>query len=281
MVRDAAALLTLAEPEAARLQALVREYCGLRVEGYKLAYALAAAWPTLRGLGIAEPSALIRELTSAASRLWPVLVPFLTVNETYFRREPRQLEDFLALALPGLRARALARGDLALAVLSAACASGEEAVTLAVLLAQARAAGRVTGIDLDPVVLAKAEAATYGPNAFRAVDAAWRDAHFVPAGAARWAVRPEVRARVTYQRANLLQVEAQLAGRRFDAIFCRNVLIYFDRPTQLEVIHQLRRMLHPGGVLCLGHSEMFFGVDLGLAVIQAPGSTMYRRGEHG
>ncbi len=269
----------LTPAESDRLRALVREYCGIRIDDYKLEHALAVAWPTLRLHGVADVADLIRDLTAWGRRLWPVVVPFLTINETYFMREARQLEDFVRVAVPELRHRASARGEGTLQVLSAACSSGEEVYTLAVLLRAARAQAQLTGVDIDPVVLARADAGEYGPNSFRAVDAGWRDATCEPVGRERWRVRDACRTGVSFACANLLQAEAQLVGRRFDAIFCRNVLIYFDRPTQLEVIHQLRRLLVPGGYLCLGHSEMFFGVDLGLEVVVGEGSTLYRRGE--
>lgn len=263
--------------EADEVKRLIRAYSGLRVEGYKLEYALAAAWPTLRALGIADAAALIRDLTLHGQRLWPAFLPFLTVNETYFMREPRQLEDFMARAVPELRARSAARGDVRLNLLSAPCSTGEEPYSLAILLARARIPARVLGADIDPVALGRAERGVYGPNAFRAVEEAWRAAHFEATAPNAWAIAPAYRTAVSFWRLNLMDAAQTFAGRRFDAIFCRNVLIYFDRPTQLEVIRQLRQLLHPGGYLFLGHSEMFFGVDLGLEVLSTEGATMYRR----
>ncbi len=267
----------LSPAEVDGLRDLIRAHSGLRVEGYKLEYALAAAWPSLRAAGIADAGGLLRGLTFQGARLWPVFLPFLTVNETYFMREPRQLEDFVARAVPELRARAVGRGDLRLNVLSAPCSTGEEPYSLAFLLGRAQVPSRILGADIDQAALARAERGLYAPNAFRAVDDAWRAAHFDEVGPGMWAVGPALRAGVSFQRFNLMGAAAELAGRRFDAIFCRNVLIYFDRPTQLEVIRQLRQLLHPGGYLFLGHSEMFFGVDLGLEVLSTEGSTMYRR----
>jgi chemotaxis methyl-accepting protein methylase len=143
-------------------------------------------------------------------------------------------------------------------------------------LADARCRGRVLGVDIDPEALAIAEAAIYGPNSFRGIDPAWRDARFDPLELGRYRVGALQREPVEFQRANLLHVERDLAGQRFDAIFCRNVLIYFDRPTQLAVLAQLRRLLVPGGFMFLGHSEMFFDVDLGLAVRSTQRATMYQ-----
>lgn len=272
--------VALAGPdEAQALTDRIQRFCGLRIDGHKLIHALASGWDALARMGVADVGALLRQLPPGGGGLWPTLLPYLTVNETYFMREADQLADFVAIALPELRARAFARGGFALEVLSAACSTGEEAYTLAGLMREARTTARVLGIDLDPVALTRAAAGVYGPGAFRAVDAAWRESRFDALGPTAWSVRAAARGGVAFEPVNLLGVEAALAGRRFDAIFCRNALIYFDRPTQLDVIRQLRAVLHPGGFLALGHSEMFFGVDLGLEVVRGPGSTLYRRPE--
>jgi chemotaxis protein methyltransferase WspC len=134
----------------------------------------------------------------------------------------------------------------------------------------------VTGFDIDPQALATAEAGVYGANAFRGVGPAWRDARFTAAGPTTWRVKAGCGEPVSFRQGNLLHVGAALGAERFDAIFCRNVLIYFDRPTQLAVIHQLRGLLVPGGCLFLGHSEMFFNEDLGLEMVATARSTMYQ-----
>ena len=267
----------VATGEIEKLQALIKRYAGLRVDARKLEYSLQRAWPTLSAMGVQDVPALVRELSFFAGRTWAAFLPFLTINETYFLRESKQLEFFLAHGLADLQARAARRGSLALNVLSAACSTGEEPYTLAVLLADAGVRSRVLGVDIDPEALRKAEAALYPPNAFRGVDPAWRDRHFDPLAPEQWWVKAPYRELVQFRRANLLHAETELAGRQFDAIFCRNVLIYFDRETQLRVIHQLGRLLVPGGCLFLGHSELFFDMDLGLTAVSTPHATMYRR----
>jgi chemotaxis protein methyltransferase CheR len=265
--------------DVTQLQELIKSHCGLRVDAVKLDHSLYRAWPTLVAMGVGEVPALVRQLAANAPRLWAAFLPFLTINETYFLREPKQLEDFVELAVPELRARAAGRAAPGLRVLSAACSTGEEVYTLAMLMTDAGVRGRVLGVDIDPEALAIAEGASYGPNSFRGVDPAWRAQRFAEVGANRWQVSASYRELASFQRVNLLAAETALAGQRFDAIFCRNVLIYFDRPTQLSVLQQLRRMLVPGGYLFLGHSEMFFDVDLGLEVKSTARSTMYQLAE--
>lgn len=262
--------------ETAELQALIKAHCGLRIDASKLEHALFRAWPRLASVGITDVAGLIRGLAARLSRPWAVFLPFVTINETYFQREARQLDDFRELALPELRKRA---GSRPLRLLSAACSSGEEPYTLAIMLADARVPGSVLGVDIDPEALALAEAASYGANSFRGVDEAWCERHFESLSNGRLRVAKPYRDLVSFKRANLLALSQDLGTERFDAVFCRNVLIYFDRPTQLRVLAQLRQHLQPGGYLFLGHSEMFFDVDLGLAVRSTARATMYQRTE--
>jgi chemotaxis protein methyltransferase CheR len=276
MFQDSLSVPELAPEDVQRLQALIQTHCGLRVDATKLTYSLQRAWPALGRLGIADAPGLIRQLTFQGRTVWPALMPFLTINETYFMREPKQLEDFMAHALPGLRQRASARGQLGLKVLSAACSTGEEVYTLAMLLEDAHVRARVMGVDIDQEALTTAEGATYGAYSFRGVTPEWRAERFEEASPSTWRVKPAYRDLASFKQGNLLHVDTTLAGQHFDAIFCRNVLIYFDRPTQLAVIHQLRRLLVPGGFLFLGHSEMFFNEDLGLTMITTDRATMYQ-----
>jgi chemotaxis protein methyltransferase CheR len=271
----------LAPEDAQRLQALIQEHCGLRMETSKLTFSLQRAWPALGRLGITDIPTLIRQLTFLSRSVWPVLMPFLTVNETYFMREPKQLDDFMVQALPGLRRRAAERGELGVKLLSAACSTGEEAYTLTMMLEDADVSARVLGVDIDHEALARAEGATYGAHSFRGLSAAWRAERFEEASPNTWRVKPSYRHHVSFKQGNLLQVDTLLAGERFDAIFCRNVLIYFERATQLAVIQRLRRLLWPGGCLFLGHSEIFVNEDLGLEMITTYRSTMYQLAEGG
>ena len=265
--------------QVATLQVLIRRYAGLRVDGTKIAYALARAWPELAAQGVADVDALIHELGYLAGRLWLTWLPYVTINETYFMRETPQLEEFMAVAVPGLVARARAQGRGELNVLSAACSTGEEAYTLAILLHEAGVRARVTGVDVDPRAIAAAEAATYQANAFRGLSAEWRARRFDPRDDGSWWVKDVYRAHASFHRGNLLAIETTLGGPPFDAIFCRNVLIYFERDEQLRVVRALGRKLVGGGFLCLGHSELFFGEDLGLVPRISGRATMHQRAE--
>ena len=254
---------------AVALLALVEAEVGLRVPPAKLQAALE---------DVPDVDELLGRLRAREQAAWDQLLPRLTVGETYFQREPRQLERFRREALPGLAGRAVARG-LGLRLLSAGCSTGEEAYTLAIMAAEAGMGAETWGMDVDRRALAVAEAGEYGPNAFRGTAESWRGRHFEPAGPGRWRVRAEHRGRLRWRRGNLVKLGFPEPWGRFDAIFCRNVLIYFDRATQAAVVMQLRRLLQPGGLLFFGHAEILLDRmgDLGLAFCEASGA--YRRRE--
>jgi chemotaxis protein methyltransferase CheR len=273
----------LTQAELNKLKELVKAYCGIKVEDSKLNYALRRAAPELSAIGLNDAASLIRQLIQAGSPAWTIFVPHITVNETYFLRENKQLDDFITQAVPDLRKR----NSGTLNILSAACSTGEEAFSLSVLLKEKNIQVALTGIDIDPKALDIADEAVYGQNSFRGVPDNWLFKHFeiVPdlnakltgtGSLAKFKLKREYRQNVQFKRVNLMNVELSLRPQKYDAIFCRNVLIYFERATQLNVIHQLRRLLKPGGYLCLGHSELFFDVDLGLKLHSSRHSTMYQ-----
>lgn len=259
------------------LQALIRAELGVRLTATQLGHCLERAWPALATLGIADLRGLVAALSGPFAP-WEQLTPFLTVKETYFLRESLQLADFAETFLPALRERAERRGARRLHVLSAGCATGEEAYTLAVLLADARPDVAVLGVDVDRRALETAERAEYREHAFRGVPDAWRAQHFERTANGMWRVAAAHRARVRFAPANLLRLES--AGwPRFDAIFCRNVLIYFEPTVQDVVLRALGRCLQPDGLLFLGHSEMLGRNRLGLVRVTGSRSTAYQRKE--
>ena len=88
-------------------------------------------------------------------------------------------------------------------------------------------------------------------------------------------IRPEVKKLVTFQQLNLLDAKWDLEGAPFQAIFCRNVMIYFDKPTQRQLLGRYHQLLEPGGLLFVGHSEALLDNSLGFTSL---GQTIYRRG---
>jgi len=130
---------------------------------------------------------------------------------------------------------------------------GPSAVQRAVALRQA--ACRIDGIDISTRVIALGERATYGPNSFRGNDVAFRDRYFRAAGTGKWQLADEARANVKLRPGNLFSPDFLPGRALYDFIFCRNVLIYFDPPTQARAVQVLLRLLAPGGCLFVGPSE--------------------------
>ena len=175
----------------------------------------------------------------------------VTTNKTDFFREPEHfivLKDWVA-----------GRGS-ATRLWCAASSTGEEPYSLAITLAEVfgmQAPWSILASDIDTEVLAAAAAGIYGEDRLRTLPAGMKPRYFLR-GRGKYSgqacVRPEVRRHVEFRRVNLVG-EQWPVGERFDAVFCRNVLIYFDRETQQRVVERLLGRLVPDGLLFLGHSE--------------------------
>ncbi|PHK96735.1 hypothetical protein CR162_02200 [Pseudoroseomonas rhizosphaerae] len=181
---------------------------------------------------------------------WATLIDAVTVQETRLFRTPRQWQDLAERVLPGLAA--LGRPAR---LLSAGCATGEEAWTLAVLAAGAGLPAAVLGLDLCRPALERAATGTFPPgppDPLRDVPPAYRDFFAVSANGVR--ARPGPRVSVRVARANLLELPE--AGPSFDVILCRNVLIYLTAEARETVLRRLLARLAPGGALMLGATDV-------------------------
>ena len=204
------------------------------------------------------------------------LLDAITTNHTSFFREEQHFHYLAGTVIPTLRAA----GRPGLTVWSAACSSGEEPYTLGMTLVDALQADelahtRIFASDLSTKVLKTARDGVYKMDRVEGLPRDVLRKHFEKglgqqAGLCR--VGRTVRSLVDFDRLNLLEV-ADL-GRRFDVIFCRNVMIYFDRAVQQRVVSMLERHLTPDGWLFISHSESLNGIDHGL---QWCGPAIYRR----
>ncbi|MGV7029407.1 CheR family methyltransferase [Methylobacterium symbioticum] len=222
---------------------------------------------------------------------WRALEAEITIGETFFFRYAEQFAALRATILPDLIAARAA--EQTLRIWSAGCSTGAEPYSVAILahelIGPALPAWQVTilGTDISAAALATARAAEYGRWALRTSPAEERRRYFLPLppkpGAAReggYALKPEYRRMVRFERANLLDL---LDGRApphldgFDLILCRNVLIYFDAATVAGLMRALARRLRPGGWLLIGHAEPSPVFADWLDAVSLPGTVAYRR----
>lgn len=200
------------------------------------------------------------------------MIDALATNHTSFLREPDHFQFLRERVLPPLATRPEAR------IWCAACSTGEEVWTLACTLNDALSphALRICASDISVKALRTAAAGTYSAERCRELPAAWLKRYFVPkpSPAPAYMIRPELRRQAAFRRLNLVQSYSWPAP--FAAIFCRNVMIYFDRETQQQVVRSLAEFLEPGGYLFVGHAESLSGMSHSLeyvqpAVYQKPG----------
>jgi chemotaxis protein methyltransferase CheR len=262
------------------LRDLVHAHCGILFRD-DLRYLLERRlWPRLQALGLDGWHGYYRHLRFDPDRAVELeeAVDVLTTNETYFYREPYQLRAFAQEILPSLAA-ALGR-ERRLRILSAGCSTGEEPYTIAILI---RDSGLFDGWDVEVLacdisrrVLGAARAGAYGEHAFRNAEAESLRRWFHLRGG-RWVVDDAIRRTVRFFHANLLDERALGTAPRVDALFCRNVMIYFDLATRRRVLRRLHERLRDGGWLLLGHSESLLNVTADFDLAHLRNDLVYRK----
>jgi chemotaxis protein methyltransferase CheR len=199
------------------------------------------------------------------------LIDEITVQETFFLRDPAQLET-IDWAL--LRDRAQASGSQTIRVWSAACATGEEAYSLALLACEAFAPHpppvRILATDISRAALARAQAASYGARSARALDPQLRERYFDQQGG-KLVVNERLRKLVTFGQHNLIADPGPPPGQSpLHLILCRNILIYFEASTAQRVVTSLEGALAQGGMLVLGAPDALCVTGMHMPPIQAP-----------
>ena len=268
----------IGDHEFAMLRDLIRERFGIYYDDAKRFLLLSRLKTRVAKRGFETYEGYLRFLLSDPRREdeFDALASALSNNETYFFRERAQLR---ALAGPISDAILEGRSRPTIRIWSAACSSGEEPYSLAITLLEARripqAAIEVAASDLSPAVLERARAGRYRPISFRATDPSTIEKYFSRDGDG-FIIAPRLRGLVTFSKLNLVEPGAVEGFGRFDAIFCRNCLIYFDRPTQQRVAESFARALAPGGFLFLGHAESLFHLTDRYEPIMQPETIVYR-----
>ncbi|OCT24050.1 CheR family methyltransferase [Pseudomonas putida] len=204
------------------------------------------------------------------------LIEAVIVPETWFFRYP---ESFTALA--GLAQKRLVElaGSRPLRILSLPCSTGEEPYSISMALLDAGlspSAVRIDAMDISPSSLARAEQAVYGRNSFRGSELAFRERHFDCTDDS-YRLHERVRQQVCLEPGNVLDPALRSRKGVYDFVFCRNLLIYFDVPTQQRVFEVLKQLLHDDGVLFIGPAEGSLLARLGMRPIGIAQSFAYVR----
>lgn len=196
------------------------------------------------------------------------LINIMTTNKTDFFREPEHFAYLERVALPALRLRNRSQSTR-INVWSAACSSGQEPYTLAMILNEYASKNSgvdfaILGTDISTKVLDEARKGIYEASLARPIPAPMREKYVLdskdPAsGLVR--ISAALRSKVSFHQLNLMNDDYRIRD-MFDIVFCRNVLIYFDHPTQESVIRKICRNINPGGYLFAGHSESLSGMDI-------------------
>lgn len=268
-----------ADPDFLALAARIAEHSGLDVSVYKDRCLRRRIAVRMRACGAADYRAYLEVLAGDPAEL-DLLADALTINVTTFFRNRETWEWLGTRLLPGL----LREREGRLRAWSAGCASGEEPYTLIMLIAQVlEQAGRpdwlarvrIDATDIDRLSLERARAATYSEKAFEEVDPAVRLRCCVPAGEGRLTLRRELLAQVDVHRLELTSGKG--AELLYDLIVCRNVIIYFDRPTQERLMQRFADQLVPGGTLVLGKVETILGAARTRFELVEPRERIYRK----
>lgn len=209
-----------------------------------------------------------------------VLIDNLTTNETYFFRESAQLRAFTEEILPELQQRNAERKSLR--IWSAGCSTGEESYTIAMLLLESGDWWRnwqveIIGSDINQRVLHTARKGVYKKGSHRATPPDMLRKYFVEEAKGDFRIADTVRELVSFSYVNLLDPHKTSLIRDLDIIFCRNVIIYFDRDAKKKVIETFYDKLREGGFLLLGHSESLINLSTSFTLRTLKNDMVYQK----
>jgi chemotaxis protein methyltransferase CheR len=257
---------SLSAPEFEQFRRLAYDKFGLNLTTAKQELVAARLGKKLRELKIPSYRAYYDQVMADRSgESLVALIDALSTNHTSFLREASHFDYLIAHVLPGLRQRT------AIDIWSAPCSTGEEPYSIAVTLLEKlglppKPALRIRATDISTRALAVAKKGAYTSDRLGSLAPALLKKYFTSAGPGLFEVIPEVRRMIEFERVNL--IEPLHGSRVFPIIFCRNLMIYFDKPTQERMVSNLVQFLEPGGYLMIGHSESLMGVRHSLQYVQ-------------
>lgn len=249
----------------------IYERCRIRLDSGKHALIRARLGKRMRHHGFEDLPAYCHFLkTSASDDEFTLVVDALTTNFTNFMREADHFEFLVNTALP----QTMQTRERSFRIWSAACSSGEEPYTIGFFLAEhyPQSAGwnwSITASDISTKVLEKARKAIYAEDRLGSIPREWLP-RFFQKGVGTWEghfrIKRSVSEKIIFRQINL--IEEYNHNEPFEVIFCRNVMIYFDRMTQEQLVNRLCRFLTPKGFLLIGHSESLNGLEVPLRCVR-------------
>ena len=253
--------MQLTDREFQLISSLVNKICGITLGEKKRSLVAARLQKVLLSGGFGsfqEYYEYIIQDTSGEALL--NLVDQISTNHTYFFREKEHFDFLINIALPEISKGQRNNGRRKVRIWSAGCSSGEEPYTLAMILKEYLGdnalymdAG-ILATDISFSVLETAMAGIYPADKMLQVPISYRQRYFSLLKDGNWAVKQCLKDMVLFRRLNLMSREFRFKG-LFQVIFCRNVMIYFDKATRWELIEKFHRYTEPGGYLLIGHSE--------------------------
>lgn len=272
---------SLSDNEFKELKNLIGKEAGLQISDFKKIFLVSRLSPRLKELGLPGFKEYLRLLQSPDPQKTEIghLINRITTNETVFFRENHHFEYLSGTYLPSL----VQTDQVPKKIFfwSAGCATGEEAYSLAMVLADFRnnhswILPRILATDIDSEALAKARAGLFPQKAAEHIPPHFLKGFFLK-GVKEWTgwikARSSLRELITFERFNLHNPE-RLPGGPFDGIFCRNVLIYFFPASREKILELFHQSLMPDGLLFLGHSEHLFNQETAFRPL---GKTVYQK----
>jgi len=274
-------LSELTDEEFEKISDLVKSLCGINLHQGKKELVKARLSKRLRALGLTRFDDYIRYVRNdGGGDELVAMLDSISTNLTSFFREPGHFDYLAEQVLPAIAARA-GPHRRSLRIWSAGCSTGEEPFTIGIVVSENIPNPdswdvRILATDLSTRVLARAREGLYEADRLKDVPGLLIGRYFSCVEAHRprlYRVNDRVRGLVTFARLNLLGPWPMRGP--FDVIFCRNVMIYFDKPTQTRLVERFWEVLAPGGGLFVGHSESLAGVKHRFEYVQP---TVYRKG---
>ncbi len=276
--------MELTVDEYERLSDFIYRKAGIRFEARKIYFLSKRVKQRINELGMKDPSEYIRFLRFLDNDGAEIqnLLNLLTINETYFFRDFPQLQCFAEHALADVTEKKAAAGDMTLRIWSAACSSGEEPYTLAIILCEmlddiSEWDIEIIATDIDRNILGKARQAVYSDRSVKNVPAEYRKRYFDSGLTGSHKLRDEIKRFVRLEYLNLADRAGMRKMRGFDFIFCRNVLIYFDDVSRKQVVDHFYIALNHGGYIFLGSSESVGRINTAFKVKKAGGHLVYMK----